>query len=122
MRQPTAPIMRNVSLGASAVSDAILMEQEWILAVQAVWTGTPVGDFTIETSCDVGNIDPTTGLPDSGSITNWVLYSGSTQAAGGGDGMFIWRLTTVPDRWVRLKYTRTSGTGTVNARFQAKGV
>lgn len=112
--------MENVSLGATVASDAVLMKQEYMCAIQAVWDGSPVGDFTIETSCDVGAIDPITGDPTG--ITNWVFYAGSTQAAGGSTGMFTWRINSVPENWIRLKYTRTSGTGTVNARFNAKGV
>lgn len=120
MRQPNAPIMVNVSMAADAVSEPILMKQGYICAIQAVWSGSPVGDFTIETSCDAGAIDPVTG--DAIGITNWVFYHGSTQAAGGSTGVFTWRLNSVPEDWVRLKYTRTSGSGTVNARFNAKGV
>lgn len=120
MRQPNAPIMVNVSLAADAVSDPILMKQEFMCAIQAVWTGSPVGNFTIETSCDPGMIDPITGDPSG--ITNWVTYSGSTLAAGGSSGVFTWRINSLPEAWIRLKYTSSSGTGTVNARFNAKGV
>lgn len=118
MKQPNVPIMTNVSMGASANSIAIPLEQEQLVSVQAVWSGAPVGDFTIETACDVGAFDPS-GQPTG--ITNWNTYTGSSQAAGGSSGVFTWRIRSIPDRWLRLKYTRTSGTGTVNARTNEKG-
>lgn len=120
MRQPNDPIMTNVSLAADAVSLPIPMEQEYMTSVQAVWTGAPVGDFTIETSCDLGVVNPATGAITG--LNNWSTYTGSSLAAGGGAGDFTWRINSVPDRWVRLKYTSSSGSGTVNVRFQAKGV
>lgn len=119
MRQPNAPIMVNVSLAADAASDAVLLKQEFMCSIQAVWTGTAVGNFTIETSDDMGSIDDVTGRPTG--ITHWTTYTGSTQAAGGSSGSFVWRLNFIPDAWVRLKYTSSSSTGTVNARFNAKG-
>lgn len=114
-------IMSAVSLAADAVSDPIRMEQHDMVSIQAVWTGTPVGNFTIETSNDVGKTDPATGEPVSTSIVNWTPYTGSTQAAGGAAASFVWRLIVVPDRWVRLKYTAGSSTGSVTARSMAKG-
>lgn len=120
MRQPNAPIMASVSMAVDAASSPIIMKQEYMASIQAVWSGSPVGSFTIETTCDVGVVDPADGAVTG--LTNWDTYTGSSQAAGGSSGIFTWRLTAVPDAWVRLKYTRTSGSGTVNARFNAKGV
>lgn len=121
MRFADAAIMTAVSLGADATSNPIRMEQEMWLSIQAVWTGSPAGNFTVETSNDDGVINPLTGLAVASSIANWTTYTGSSQAAGGAAGDFVWRLIGVPDKWVRLKYTRTSGTGSVTARFMAKG-
>lgn len=117
---PNAAIMSSVSLGADATSTIVPMKVEWMVSIQAVWTGSPVGNFTIETSDDAGATLPD-GYPNPASISNWTTYSGSSQAAGGGSGSFVWRITACPDRWVRLKYTRSSGTGSVSARFNAKG-
>lgn len=118
MLDPNVPIMTAVSMAASANSIVIELKQECLYAIQAVWTGSPVGDFTVETSCDAGPINPATGQP---TITNWTLYTGSTLAAGGSTGSFVWRIRGAPDRWARLKYTRTSGSGTVDARVNEKG-
>lgn len=121
MRQPNVPIMVNVSLGADAASNPIFMEQEAMVSIQAIWSGSPVGNFTIETTDDAGQVNPATGLPVPASVADWNTYTGSTVAAGGSTGIFTWRIWQNPDRWIRLKYTSTSGTGTINARSNAKG-
>lgn len=122
MRQANGPLTWSsavsVSMGSSSASDPIFLDQECLVSVQAVWSGgAPVGNFTIETSCDAGNqnISPATGL------SHWNTYTGSTQAAGGAAGSFTWRIAYIPDRWIRLVYTRSSDTGTLTARFQLKG-
>lgn len=120
MLQSNSLIMNAVSLGADAASAPVLMLVNYMCAIQAVWTGSPVGTFTIETSCDVGVIDPSTNAISG--ITNWTLYDGSQQDAGGMAGQFVWRLNVLPEKWVRLKYTSTSGSGTVNARVNTKGI
>lgn len=120
MRQPNVQIVTNGAMIADVASNPVFMEQEYMCSIQAVWTGSPTGNFTIETSCDVGAVDPHTGLPTG--INNWDTYTGSTVAAGGAAGSNTFRINVLPDRWVRLKYTHSSGTGTLNARMQAKGV
>lgn len=118
MKQPNIPIISAASIAVDANSNPIPMEQEEMCAIQAVWTGTPVGNFTIEVSCDDGALTPS-GVPTG--ITNWSTYTGSTVAAGGADGDFTWLIADLPVKWIRLKYTHTSGTGTLNARLNGKG-
>src|SRR5689334_12943540 len=120
MRFADPVIMENASLAADAYSDPIRLEQHDKCAIAIVWTGTPVGNFMLETCQDVGITLPD-GTVDPDSLVNWITYTGSTQAAGGADGKFTWRLTSAPDRWARIFYDRTSGTGTANARVMAKG-
>lgn len=119
MEHPNGPIMTDVAMTANANSLPVFMKQEFMASLQAVWTGSPVGNFTIETTLDEGHVNPDGTVS---GLVNWDTYTGSSQAAGGSTGVFTWRLTSVPDRWVRLHYAFTSGSGTVNARFQAKGV
>ena len=76
----------------------------------ASWTatGSPVGDFTIEVSND-----------DS----VWETVTDSTIAAGGGAGSHLWDIDNIRAKYVRLKYTSSSGgTGAlVDAHFVIKG-
>lgn len=103
-------------MSVNVTSPAIWMEHMALLAVQMLWTGTPTGNFTLEGSCDPGNGDQTgTG------VTNWIMIANTTQAAGAGAGKYCYWLADVPVKWVRLVYSRTSGTGSVDVRFNAKG-
>jgi hypothetical protein len=120
MRQEQVEILTlgDMSL-ASVASRGIDLQQVFVGSIQAYWTGTPVGDFTIEISNDkvaVGLTDP------SEHVVNWTTYTGSTEAAGGGPGNFMWNIANIGVRWVRLKYTKASSTGSVTAMWCGKGV
>lgn len=110
------PIATGQSMGASFNSTIIPLAQVEFLSIQAIWTGSPVGNFTLQTSCDQGTDSQGDG------VTNWTTYTGSSQAAGGVAGDLTYGVTVTGDRWIRLVYTRTSGTGTVNIRCETKGV
>lgn len=108
------------SLGATLNSSTIDMNQYFGGSIQAVWTGASVdGTFKLQISNDIVRVTPSTG--DVGTeIVNWTDYTGSsTTAAGAGD--FMWNMVYSNFRWVRLVFTRTSGTGTLNAIFSGKG-
>lgn len=69
------------------------------LAVQAVWTGVPVGNLQLQVTVD--------------GIT-WT-DQGSPVAAGGGAGDAVFSETNAPWLQARLAYVFTSGTGVLNA-------
>lgn len=103
---------------ATVVSSGIDLQHIFVGSIQATWTGAPVGNFTVEISNDkvaVGLTDP------SQFVTHWTTYTGSSQAAGGGSGDWVWDIANIGYRRVRLKYTKTSGTGTANAVWCGKG-
>lgn len=111
-------IFTNVAMTANRNSTAVNADQYGLVDIQAVWTGSPVGNLYIETSNDVG-----TTLPDGshGGLVNWTTYTGSSQAAGGAAGDFAWHIWATGFKWIRLSYTFTSGSGTLNARVNQKG-
>jgi hypothetical protein len=111
-----APIITNGDMTSDITSTPIYLEQESLLSIQAVWTGTPVGNFKIQTSDDFYTID------QASLVTHWTDYTGSTQAAGGAAGNVTWRIADAGDRWYRVVYTAGSSSGTVNARYQAKEI
>lgn len=81
-------------------------------SIQALWTGAPVGTLILQTSADL-TADPTL-------VANWSDFSGSSIAVNGpGDVMF--NLANAGYKWIRLKYTKTSGSGTLNANISNKG-
>jgi hypothetical protein len=114
MRVSNDLLINAESMGASVTSAPVYVEHLPLVLLQAVWTGTPVGNFTVQYSADVGTDSAGTG------VTNWTTDSDSTIAAGGAAGDLAYDIETSA-KWVRLVYTRTSGTGTLSARFNAKG-
>lgn len=83
-----------------------------VYAIQAVWSGTPAGNFKLQGSCDAG------------SPSNWTDLT-TTTAAGGAVGSKIWDgHGTQPTgiSWVRVSYTNSSSTGSIDAiNLVAKG-
>lgn len=111
-------IYTNQSMTADSFSLPANANQYGLVDIQAVWTGTPVGNFFIQTSNDVGATD-TYGTVTG--VTNWTTYTGSSQAAGGVAGDFTWHIWATGFKWIRLAYDAVSSTGTLNARINQKG-
>lgn len=101
---------------ASITTNPVWLGHMYLYAIQAVFTGAPVGTLKIQTSCDDGGPNVT-----SPTITNWSDYTGSSQAISAA-GNFTWRVTADGDKWVRLVYTKTSGTGSLGVTVNMKGV
>lgn len=106
-----------ISMAASFNTAAIWLEQDALCSIQAIWTGSPVGNLSLQTSLNPATAQNGASIPEA----DWTDYTDSSTAAGGAAGNVTWRVTDVGDRWMRVVYTRTSGTGTVNIRFNAKG-
>lgn len=79
------------------------------LALEASWTGTPTGVFSLETT-----FDGTTWREIPGAAPEFTANS-QTQP-GGADGSAIWIWSNVPGQMVRIRYTATSGTGVLTLR------
>lgn len=104
---------------ATVTSNGIDLQQLYVASIQAVYTGSPVGTFVVQVSNDIVKIDPSVAN-QAANVVNWIDYSGSSLAISAA-GSNMWNLTDMGYRWVRLKYTKTSGTGAVTAIFTAKG-
>ena len=87
------------------------------VAIQFNFTGAPSGTFSIEVSADYEQ--------DIGGATinvgNWVPVTLPTPpvASGSAGSVFI-DLNQLAAPWVRVKYTKTSGTGSLTAWISAK--
>lgn len=79
------------------------------VSIEARWTGTPTGTFSLECSFD-GSL--WRSIP--GAAPEFTK-DGNAQPAGA-DGVAIWNWTNVPGVMLRVVYTRTSGTGTLTLR------
>jgi hypothetical protein len=75
-------------------------------SVQAAWTGTPTGTLKIQIADD-----------DAASV--WTDYTGSSVSLTGTADTCAWFFSTA-SRWVRVVYTFTSGTGTLNVYVSQK--
>lgn len=78
----------------------------YVGSIQITWTGTPAGTFQPQESDD--------------GIT-W-FDKGTPQAAGGAVGTKLYSFTDIGTRYLRLKFTFTSSTGSANIIFVGKGV
>lgn len=105
---------------STIVSDAIPLDQIIAFAIQAVYTGTPVGTIKLQASCDAPE---RTNQTSNGTSTpmNWTDVIDSPYAVSGA-GTFMWNVTTSGYRFVRVVYTNTSGIGVLGALMCAKGV
>lgn len=89
------------------------------LSFQVVMTGSPVGTLKIQISDAIAT--PSLGPDQSLNVpaASWSDYTGSSQAVAA-SGNFTYNLLDAGYGWIRLVYTKTSGTGTINATFRAK--
>lgn len=107
------PIMTNADMSLASINSVgVDLSFAKDGAVQAVWTGAPVGVLKLQISGD--------NVPDAASVVNWSDYSGSSiNVSGPGDAAY--NFPNAGYRWLRLVYTKTSGTGTINATYTSKG-
>jgi|WetSurMetagenome_2_1015567.scaffolds.fasta_scaffold804487_1 hypothetical protein len=105
------------SLGASMTSGALRIRDAVGLAIYLKWTGAGTdGTFKIQVSND-----PQDTLSNFDTPSNWIDLPGSNWvASGAGDNM--WSIKDTFFSFVRVVFTRSSGTGTiVNASITTKG-
>lgn len=111
----------NGSLAADYTGPALYFQQRFQGIITAVWTGTPTGIISLEYSSDFGLPNIT---PSGNGVVNWYPLDpvNTTFSIAGSAGSATWdRWTNLPF-WVRVKYVRTSGSGTLTTiQFAAKG-
>ena len=105
-------------MGASFNSKPVNLSNEYSYAIQAIWSaGTATsGTIKLQASCDPGMSDATP--PAS---TNWTDISGSANTISTTSGNIMWDVAACGYRWVRVVYTRTAGTATINVNMNLKG-
>lgn len=101
------PIDIAVSVGTTYTGSAIAVDKAFDgFAVQAVISAasSPVGTLKVQASLD-------TGTP-----TNWADVSDTVTAVSAA-GVWIWNFAQSHYAWVRVVYTRTSGSATLDTRL-----
>lgn len=107
------PIITNGDMSTTLNSTPSKLNGAASFNIQAIFTGTPVGTFQIRGSNDVPlNAD----IPDPDSFTT---ITDSIQVINGA-GSYMINVEIPSYAWVLLQYIPTSGSGTVNARINAK--
>lgn len=109
-----SPLVNAASMAGDVTSPATIIQRLPGISYSVVWTGTPVGTFAVQVSNDfsldstgtVLNAGHWTSLPTSAFTGTYPVPSGSASAG------FLDVVGTEAYA-VRLKYTRTSGTGTL---------
>lgn len=107
------------SLGTSTTSAPVEVKLQDNIGVQLHWTGAPVGAFTFQVSMDYRQ-DQEGNVVNAG---NWVTMpvSPAIAAAGSADDAYV-DLNQISAPYMRIVYTRTSGTGTLDAYVNGKGI
>lgn len=102
-------------------SNPVRLDQIYGYAIQAVYTGSPVGTLKLQASSDspARQTQVSNGGPDV--VTNWTDITDSSEAVSGA-GSFMWNVTGCFYNYVRLVYTNASGTGVLTAKLSEKGV
>lgn len=112
----TAASMTGTSTVTSLVTNIQFLDN---MAVQLQWTGTPTGTFYVQGSLDYS--DGTNGkLANAGTWTNIMLPQ--TPLASGSAGQILIDMALLSFPWIRVQYTNTSGTGSLDAYICGKEI
>lgn len=106
-------------MASSITSSAVEIRNQDNIGIQLNWTGTPVGTFAIQISSD--HLEDMEGNVQVAG--NWVSLplSPAVAAAGSADSAYI-DLNQLSAQYIRIVYTRTSGTGSLTGIVVGKGV
>lgn len=102
-------------MGADITSVPQSMQRQDNCGFQLIWTGTPTGVFVIQVSLDYQS---GTNLGTWSSLT---LDPVPTAPSGSAGNTYI-ALADVASPWIRVFYDFTSGAGTLQCWFAAKGI
>jgi hypothetical protein len=106
------------NMGAASITSSVLnIQNQDNLGIQFIWTGTPTGTFGFEVS-----LNHKEG-PNGNTLVegDWSPIAIPGIVASGSAGNAYVGLNQVGAPFIRVTYTRTSGTGTLNAYISAKG-
>jgi len=98
-------VFSDVAMSATRTSEVIDIGNTSGHAVHAIWTGTPVGNLTVEASND--------------GVNFFVL---ATQAAGGAASQYLLNSNGAHYQFIRVVYTFSSSTGVLNCYISSKSI
>lgn len=112
MRVDPIKLATGGSLAADYSSPEIVLDHIGMCAIQLVFTGTPTGTFKLQCS----NVVDT----DQNTVNTWTDVADSSQAVIAA-GNHVWNFSDLGFNRMRVYYTRTSGTGSLDIRVYIKG-
>jgi hypothetical protein len=117
---PPIVVFNNVDLSVNQTSAPIQVQFSDNIAIQFVWTGTPVGLFgvNVSTTATLNAVGVITG----GSWTPMILTYPNIPQTIGMDGNGTIELTQICSSFIQIVYTATSGAGRCTATLTAKPV
>lgn len=98
-------ILDSVSMGSTQTSEILDLGESAGYCVHAIWSGTPTGDLLVQGSNDAVN-----------------FVSVNTQATGGTAGQLLFNVEKQHYRYVRVQYSFSSSTGTLDCYVSAKRI
>lgn len=102
-------LFNNQSMAGNLTSVAFKFTNLERLSIHSVISGAPDGNLKIQFSNDAVDYDA--------DVVNWIDYADSS-APILGVTQVMHNLRDISFRWVRLVYSRTSGTGFISSTFQ----
>ena len=111
-------VLSAADLASSQTSAPINLYQVYMYSIQSVITGSPVGSIKLQVSNDYNIPQTPNGAP---TPTNWTDVATSVTAINGATSI-LWEDPNTSYAWVRVVYTKTSGTGSLSARINTRGV
>lgn len=115
-------VRSTLDMGASFTSKPIYLGHISDYSIQLIFTGSPVGSFSLQVSNDAGRISANSEANQYAGVSNWTDLMGSSQSITA-SGDHTWVAKGAGYLWVRVVYTRVSGSGTLtSARANLKGV
>lgn len=104
-------------MSADVISDVTVIQWFPFISYSIVWTGSPVGTFSVEVSNDYSE-DPAGNVRNPGTWSPLEL-SGPITAAGSADSAVI-DIDGAGAYAIRLKYAATSGSGSLDVVISGK--
>lgn len=120
-RAPLKPhsVITNGDMSGSITSDVTIIQNLSLIGYDISWTGSsPVGAMSVQIS-NTYSLNPDGTVRNAGNWTTLTLSAATNVSGNSGNGFIDVELTGA--NAIRLVYTRTSGTGTMNATIAAKG-